>query len=79
MEKHKTLLKLHKEYLELFDWDNMYHAFFDPQNKTNLDKKIDHLERCVKEKRVFTSIMGYNKLMDNYPHDIENAGGQWDL
>lgn len=79
MTKHEELKTLYDEYVEKFDWDIMFINFFDPNVKTKLDEKIEIIKKCISQNKIFSQFDELYKLMDNYPSDIEEEGGNWDL
>jgi len=79
MTKQEELKGLYEQYVEKFDWDFHFIAFFDENNKIKLDEKIKLLKKSIKQERLFTSFEGAYDLFDNYLTDIEEAGGNWTL
>lgn len=68
------LLELYNEYIKMFNWDLFFETFFDANNKKNIEKKIDALQYCVENKKLFTNIDDYETLLDKYPKE-----DMWDL
>lgn len=79
MTNHEEVLELYDQYMKDLGWDRVFEAFFDPNNKTQLDEKAKRLRKCIKEGRIFSTIDGHIKYLDLYPTDIEEQGGHWDL
>lgn len=77
MTKQQQLKALYNQYLETVGFDLLFESFFDVKNKSNLDRKINTLEKAIAKEVSFLSINEEYDLLDNYPQDIEDEGGHW--